>query len=78
MRKINTTAVCGEVSVLLSVLPPVLLTLVHISDRKTASVTGKKFNSPSVCDENKSPRLSAIWTETSENFAPENSLHPRD
>ena len=39
----NRTDRCGEVSVLLSVLPPVLPTLRHISARKTASVTGKKL-----------------------------------
>ena len=40
MKKTNATAVRGEVSV--------LLTLPHISARKTASVTGKNFNSQSV------------------------------
>ena len=34
----------------------------------------KNFNSLSVCDENKSPRRSALQTETSVNFPPENSL----
>ena len=34
------------------------------------------FNWPSVCDENKSPRLPALPTETSGNFPPENSLRP--
>ena len=43
---------------------------------KTASVTGKSFNSSSVCDENKSLRPSVLPTGTSVNFPPENSLHP--
>ena len=53
---------------------PVLPTLHHITAQKTASVTGKKFNSPSVCDENKSLRPSALRTKTSVNFPLENSL----
>ena len=58
MRKKNTTAVCREPFVLLSVLPLVLPTLRHISARKTPSVTGKKnFNCPSVPS---GPRLQ--WT----------------
>ena len=39
----NTTAVGGEASILLSVLPIVLPTHRHISARKTASVIGKKL-----------------------------------
>ena len=34
------------------------------------------FKSRSVCDENKSPQPSALPTETSGNFTPENSLRP--
>ena len=56
MREKKYCSCIGEVSV----LPPVLPTLPHISARKTASVTGKNFNSQSVCDENKSPRPSAL------------------
>ena len=55
-------------------LPPVLPTLPHISAWKTAFVSSKNFNSSSVCDENKSPWLSALRTETSVNCPPENSL----
>ena len=36
----------------------------------------KYFNSPSVCDENKSPRPSALQTKTSGNFPLENGLRP--
>ena len=36
----------------------------------------KNFNSPSVCNENKSLRWSALWTKTSVNFPPENGLRP--
>ena len=35
----------------------------------------KKFNSPSVYDEKKKLWQSALWTETSVNFTPEDSLH---
>ena len=60
----NTTAVRGEASV----LPPVLPTLCHTSARKIASVTGKNFNSQSVCVEKKNghdgqpSRLRLQWT----------------
>ena len=60
----NTADIREEASVLLPVIP----TLHHISARKTASVTGKYFNSPSVCDENQPPRWSALRTKTSVNF----------
>ena len=75
MRKSNTTAVHGEASVLLSVLPPVLLSLRHISAEKQRLSLAKIFNSPCVCDENKSPRQSALLTELRE-LPPENSLRP--
>ena len=38
----------------------------------------KNFNSPSVCDVNKSPWRSALRTETSGNFPPENGLRPHE
>ena len=38
----------------------------------------KNFNSRSVCDENKSQQPSALQTETSMNFPPENSLRPHE
>ena len=72
MRKKNTAAVHGEVFV----LPPVLPTLPHISGQKTAFVADKNFNSPSDCDENKMQRPSALLTEISGNFPPENGLRP--
>ena len=40
-QEIDTAVLCGEVSVLLSVLAPVLLTLRHISAWKTVSVPGR-------------------------------------
>ena len=67
MRKTNTTAVCGEVYVLLSVLP-----------EKQRLSLANNFNSLSVCDENKSPRSSALRAETTGYFSPENSLRPHD
>ena len=36
----------------------------------------KNFYSPSVCDENNSLQWSALWSKTSVNFPPENSLRP--
>ena len=45
-------------SILLSVLQPVLPTLRHISARKTASVTAKNFNSPSVLKKKNTAKVS--------------------
>ena len=73
----DNPAVMSSMS-LMSVLLPVLLTLPHITAKKTASVPAKNFISPSVCDENKPPRPSALLIETSVNFPPDNSLRPRE
>ena len=62
----NTADIGGEASV----LPPVLPTLsVH---EKQGPSPAKKLNSQS--DENKSPRRSALRTETSVNFPPKSAF----
>ena len=75
MRKTNTTALCGEASVLLSVLClsswlslTFLLRKHHLSHFSQECLTHRVF------DKNKSPRPSALLTETSGNVPPENSL----
>ena len=41
---------------------------------KTHLSQAKNLNSTNVCDEKKSLQLSALWTKTSVNIPPENSL----
>ena len=63
----NTTDKFGEASYRL---------FVTFLPEKQRLSPAKNFNSPRVCDENKSPQRSALRTETSVNFPPENSLRP--
>ena len=71
----------GKASIILSVQT----TLLHISAWKTAHVTAKNLNSPSVCLLPllyccryclKSQRQSALWTEAWLNISPENNIPP--
>ena len=74
-KKIPQLYVKKRLSSCLSSCPSYQLFVTFLPKKQHLS-PAKIFNSPSVCVENKSPRPSALRTETSVNFPLENSLHP--